>query len=152
MYNSECYAIYLSGDLNSRFGLDLDFLPSIDDICNRKVIDKSKNKHEKELLNFLLESKMIVCNARLTTQFDNCTVIDPAKGSSVDDYFIVPINVLKHCLEFKVHTAREMINKYCNVTDVHIDLSNNIPDHSILTLTVNTSYVLRLHDEPQPFI
>ncbi len=81
---------------------------------------------------------MIVCNSKLTTEFDNFTVIDPAKRSSVDDYFTVPINVLKICLEFKVHTAREMINIYCNVTDVHIDLSKNIPDHSILRLTVNT--------------
>ncbi len=94
LYNSECDAIYFSGDLNSRFGLDLDFLPGIDDICSRTIIDKSKNKHGVKLLNFLLKSKMIVYNARLTTQFDNCTFIDLAKGSSVVEYFIVLINVL----------------------------------------------------------
>ncbi len=45
-----------------------------------------------ELLNFVLKSQMIVCNSRLTTQFDNFTFIDPDKGSSVVDCFIVPIN------------------------------------------------------------
>ncbi len=46
LYNSECDAIYLSGDLNSRFGLDLDLIPGIDDICNRNVIDQSKTNME----------------------------------------------------------------------------------------------------------
>ena len=148
-YSSECDTVYLTGDLNSRFGSEKDFIPGIDDVNNRHVIDNGKNKHGTALLNFLLESKMIVCNGRLNPEFDNFTFIDPARGSSVVDYFIVPNDAYHKCLEFKVKSAREMINKHCNLADVRVNLGNNIPDHSVLMLTIDVSYANEVHSESQ---
>ncbi len=132
-----CDNIFLAGDMNSKLGTAQDFVPSVDDICERKVLDKSKNKHGQEMLDFLIESKFCVCNGRVTPEYDDYTFIH-TRGKSVIDYICVPIDCLTQCCEFKVQTARDMVNLYCDIEDVDIDLSKMIPDHSILTLKFDT--------------
>ena len=136
---SYCDTIILAGDTNSRIGSIQDFIPEVDDgVSSRTILDKTKNKHGQEMLNFLVESAMCVCNGRVTPQYDNYTFIH-SRGKSVIDYIAVPFEFLNQCLEFKVNTARDMVNKHCNIEDEDIDLSKMIPDHSVLTLKFSTS-------------
>ena len=131
---SYCDHVVLAGDVNSKMGSVQDFIPEIDDnIGKRKILDKNKNKHGQELIDFLIESKMCVCNGRVTPEFDNYTFIH-TRGKSVIDYFMIPIESLGNCVEFKVNTARDMVNMCCDIADESTDLSRLIPDHSILTL------------------
>ncbi len=60
------------------------------------------------------------------------------ESKSIIDYIIVPIETIEQCVEFKVKTSRDMVNTYCNITDVNIDLSKIIPDHSVLTFKFDT--------------
>ena len=137
--NSYCDSIILAGDTNSKIGTVQDFIPEVDvGVCSRKILDRSKNKHGQEMLSFLSEAAMCVCNGRVTPEFDNYTFIH-TRGKSVIDYVAVPFDFIKQCIEFKVNTARDMVNQYCNIKETGIDLSKIIPDHSILTLKFSTS-------------
>ena len=131
-----CDNVILTGDLNSRIGSEPDYITGIDDVCNRRVLDKCKNAHGSALIDFLLDAKMCVCNGRFDHQNDNWTCIK-WNGTSVVDYFIVTIDCLKKCTAFEIFTAREMINKYCSIDADDINLSYSIPDHSVLLLTVS---------------
>ena len=133
-YN-DCDTVYVSGDLNSRCGAETDFIPGVDSLEKRIILDKSKNKHGISLLNFLLDTKLCICNGRVTPEYDNFTCIEPAKGSSVVDYFLVPIDMINNCIELRVNTARNMIQKYCNLEESQFDRIN-IPDHSVLTMKI----------------
>ena len=135
-FSEEYDVILLTGDLNCRIGKDLDFIPEIDEICNRKVLDQTKNKHGSELIDFLLEAKLVVCNGRVTPQFDNFTCIEPSKGASVVDYFITSLNNLSICERLVVSTARELIEKHCDLDKQTYQIGRNIPDHSFLKLYV----------------
>lgn len=134
---SDCDNIVLAGDVNAKIGSMNDFIPDIDQIPVRKVLDTSKNKHGEELVNFLVEANMCICNGRITPQFNNYTYIH-TRGKSVIDYIIVPNNALEQCLEFQVKTTRELMNAYCVVSNDGFDV-RNIPDHSVLTLKFNTT-------------
>ena len=43
---------YLCGDLNSRVGENLDYIPSVDDQTDRNIVDCNCNSYEKSLLTF----------------------------------------------------------------------------------------------------
>ena len=135
-FASDTDAIYVTGDLNSRIGNACDFIPEIDSVTERVVIDKVKNKHGNELIEFLLEAKMIVCNGRITPCQDNFTCIEPAKGASVVDYFITEIENFNLCKELTVVTARQLIDKHCDADSTDVNIGRNIPDHSFLKLKV----------------
>ena len=146
--NTYCDSIILAGDTNSKIGTVQDFIPEVDDgICNRKILDKSKNKHGQEMLDFLSEAAMCVCNGRVTPEFDNYTFVH-TRGKSVIDYIAVPFDFISHCIEFKVNIARDMVNQYCNIEESDIDLSKIIPDHSILTLKFSTSKYSQIKSYP----
>ena len=137
--NSECDDFLLAGDLNSKIGDMSDFVTEVDNhIKSRKVLDKTVNRHGKELIEFLIESKLCVCNGRITPGNDNYTFIH-SRGKSVIDYVMVPLDSIERCLEFKVCTSRDLINRFCNIVDIDMDLSKMIPDHSALLLTFETS-------------
>ncbi len=82
----------------------------------------------------------MVYNGRVTSEFNNFTFIHPYKGSSIVDYFIVPMDTLHKCLELKICTACEMVNNHCNFKDVDVNMGRNIPAHSVLLLTIDTSF------------
>ena len=92
------YAIYtlsdadyfiICGDLNSRIGDEKDYIPDVDDVIERKVLDTSRNQHGQNLLEFLLETKFGVVNGRVSPENDAFTSVTH-KGKSVVDYFLVP--------------------------------------------------------------
>ncbi len=41
------------------------------------------------------------------------------------------------CSTFKVLTACSLINEYCNIADVDLDLPGIVPEHSVLMLEIN---------------
>jgi len=144
--HSSCDNILLAGDVNGKIGDLSDFICEVDgNIRPRNSLDKTINKHGRELIDFLIESKMCVCNGRITTEFDNYTFIHP-RGKSVIDYVITPILSLENCLEFRVCPPRELIDLYCDIEMDDNDLSRNIPDHSALLLTFSTDVELPEHD------
>ena len=88
--NTSCDSILLAGDLNSKVGDLSDFINEVDNnIAPRVTFDKVANRHGKELIEFLIESKMCLCNGRISPEKDNYTIIHP-RGKSVIDYIIVP--------------------------------------------------------------
>ena len=131
-----CDNIILAGDVNSKIGNAQEYIPDIDDVTPRKILDPTFNSHGKELLDFLKDSKMCVCNGRVTPEFDDYTYVH-TKGKSVIDYVIVPNDALNSCKEFRVRTVKELLN-LCSIDDAEIDL-HNVPDHSVLTFRFNTS-------------
>ena len=146
--HSYCDNILLAGDTNSKIGSSQEFIPGIDeDIGERIILDKTKNRHGQEMFDFLTESKMCVCNGRVTPEHNSYTFVH-TRGRSVIDYVCVPIDCLNQFLQFKVNAARDMLNLPCNIDDIDTDLSKMIPDHSILTLKFSTHRVFNMPSEP----
>ena len=136
--NSYCDDIILAGDLNSKIGDMPDYVMEVDsDVHPRKALDKTINRHGKELVEFLIQSKFVACNGRITPENDNFTFVH-SRGKSIIDYIMVPIDSIQKCLKFCVCPPRDLVNKYCDIRDSDINLSKMIPDHSALILTFNT--------------
>ena len=130
-----CDAVYMCGDLNSKLGKSPDFIPGIDELTHRKVIDCATNSHGKALQEFLLDSKCCVLNGRVTPQCDNYNFIEPSRGKSVVGYFITTIDVLKKRVEFHVYSSRTLIDMFMYADSLPI---NSIPGHSFLFLRIST--------------
>ena len=70
------------GDFNARVGKKLDYIPDIDDVPVRKVLDEKVNNHGEAMLEFLKDTKLCVVNGRVTSESDNFTYIS-TRGKSV---------------------------------------------------------------------
>ena len=134
---NECDNIILAGDLNSKIGNMEDYIPEIDNVQPRSILDHSRNKHGQELINFLLESNMCVCNGRITPQFDNYTYVH-TRGKSIIDYIIVPVDAVKQCIKFEVKTVRDLLCTSGDFSNEEVEL-RNLPDHSVLVLHLNVN-------------
>ncbi len=135
IHSNSCDAVYMCGDVNGRLGNKQDYIKGIDNISDRQVLDKTTNNHGDSLLEFLMDTKMCIVNGRITPENNDYTFIS-TRGKSVVDYFIVPTDMLNKCIKFEVSRSRELINKYCNVADVDLNLQGCIPDHSLLMLKI----------------
>ena len=126
--NYDCDSVLITGDLNSRIGDAVDYIPDIDMISQRKPLERrtDKNKHGSNLLELLIDAKLCVVNGRISPEFDNFTCIS-TKGKSVVDYFIVPHMNLINCVKCTVHTVKDIIDPA-----YHGNVS--LPDHSLLEL------------------
>ena len=122
--------IILGGDFNAKIGDKVDFIPDIDVIPERVVLDNSNNKHGESFIDFLLANKMCVINGRIMQGKDNFTYITP-KGKSVIDYFVTSMEGLKYCKELNILSVRELLD------DMQIIPDCAIPDHSILLLDLD---------------
>ena len=131
--------LYFTGDFNSRIGKEKDFVEGIDDIIERCPIDKEVNSHGKAFLEFLTAAKMCVCNGRFGKSNDNWTCVK-WNGTSVVDYYVVPINDFSTCHNFEIKTCRECINNHCINDGNEVILNTALPDHSVLLLTINVSF------------
>ena len=131
-----CDHIFICGDFNSRIGKAADYISDVDVIEKRTVIDEVKNNHGDSMIEFLIESKMATVNGRITPHFDNFTSVS-GRGRAVVDYVITSHDSLSCFKDFKVLTAREVIEKY-NLLGL---LSENCkcPDHSLLLGTIDVS-------------
>ena len=137
--NIEADYIFLCGDLNSRIGSLSDIICDIDHIPLRCVIDEVKNQHGSCFIDFLLESKMCLVNGRISPENNDFTNVSK-KGKSLVDYIVVPHENLSSCVHFSVTSCNDILSDF-NL--VHLIGNNSkVPDHSLLSLTVETSMVI----------
>ena len=120
----------LGGDVNAKIGDKVDFIPDIDVIPERVVLDNSNNKHVESFINFLLANKMCVVNGRIMQGKDNFMYIT-RKGKSVVDYFVTSMKGLKYCKKLNILSVTELLD------DMQIIPDCAIPDHSILLLDLD---------------
>ena len=132
---SDCDLLVGAGDVNSRTKEIIDYIPEIDGglIPPRSNPDQSKNSHGNCFLTFLKENRSVILNGRITPELNNFTFVSPNRGSSVPDYQFCPTDHLQYCTQMKTMLMTEIVN----VTGFHPPL--NLPDHSILIGTFNTS-------------
>ena len=131
----------ICGDLNSRFGKENDYIPDIDYLPDRKILDFSKNQHGHSLLEFLLETSFCVVNGRVIPDHDDFTNVS-TKGRSVVtvDYFLVPHSIINNCNNFDVLRCTEIVENY-NLKGL-VNSKNKIPDHSVLLLDIKFDFYL----------
>ena len=133
---------FMCGDFNSRCSDMEDFIPGVDDIVERNVIDFSANAYGEILCEFLINANCCILNGRNTLR-NNYTYVS-TQGSSVVDYCLVPYECLEMFSGFEVITMNELIQKH-NLAD-YVDLSVSKPDHSILTWNINIAKSVDIKD------
>ena len=133
---AECDHIFICGDVNSRIANMKDFLLSVDNISDREILDEVKNAHGEALIDFLLETKMVVLNGRVTPQFNEFTSVS-VKGKAVVDYILCPQTSLDIVKTFKVLLVKDLLDEY-NLTQL-LSERCRCPDHSVLLCTFHTS-------------
>ena len=135
--HNDADGFFICGDLNSRFGDKQDTSPATDSVPKRVIIDKGKNLHGDNLLEFLLDGKLCIINGRLCPLNDNYTSVT-TKGRSVVDYFITPHDVFDMCTDFKVIDCEQFINdhKLLNL----VNSKCRVPDHAILSLEIDVGH------------
>ena len=124
---SECDLLVAGGDLNSRTSCEPDFLGDIDgDIVTlRSNPDTSKNAHGEYFLQFLKDNRAIICNGRVTPDFNDYTFLSTS-GCSVPDYIYCPTDHLPYCKAVQVLKMADIINN-CN-----LNIPDSVPDHSMI--------------------
>ena len=85
-------------------------------------------------MTFLKENRSIILNGRITPQFNNFTFVSPHRGSSVPDYIFCPVDHLEYCKQVKTLLMSEAVNLF------NLQPPLNLPDHSILISSFETSY------------
>ena len=94
--NADMYV--MMGDLNSRVGNMKDFIPEIDDIPDRQVVDETDNGHGSALIDFLLESKLAIVNSRICPLQNNYTcILQRAKAPKITSWYH-----MRTCLTLKI--------------------------------------------------
>ena len=125
-------ASFCLGDFNGRISDKSDIINAVDDECaTRNVIDSGHNQHGDALLDFLIESRMVVTNGRIPLGSNNFTSIS-SRGSAVVDYIAVPHENMVNCSYFNVDTMSEILSKY-NLESM-LSTTCKAPDHSLLSL------------------
>lgn len=142
LYNDDD-ALFICGDLNSRFGDKQETNSEIDQLPDRIVLDKGTNLHGDVLHEFLLDGKLCILNGRLYPLNDNYTNVT-AKGKSVVDYFIVPHDVFERCIDFNVIDCESFVNDrgLLNLVSERC----KIPDHSIVTILADVGQNVHHND------
>ena len=125
-------ASFCIGDFNGRISDKPDIINAVDGECaTRNVIDTGHNKHGDALLDFLIESRMVVTNGRIPEGTNDFTSIS-SKGTAVVDYIVVPQENMVNCYHFNVETMSEIMSK--NNLEPMLSTRCKAPDHSLLTL------------------
>ncbi|CAC5368340.1 unnamed protein product [Mytilus coruscus] len=116
---------YLCGDWNSLCGDMLDYIPGVDSLPERHVVDFKCNTYGSIFCDFLSDVSCCILNGRNMTQNDFTCV--STRGSSVVDYCIVPYERLQHFEKFSVNRASTLVDTV-NGIGKH-DLKGIVPDH-----------------------
>ena len=126
---------FTCGDINSRIADRHDVISAIDNIPVREVIDTQLNKHGEAFLDFLIEARMAVVNGRVPGRnvFTSCSV----RGTSVVDYFAVPLEDISHCVSCDVYPLNEFIES--SGLQSLISERCKASDHSPIKLTYRIS-------------
>ena len=132
----DCDLLVCGGDLNSRTKTLLDFIPDVDgNVKPRTNPDSDKNSHGDHFIQFLKDKRALICNGRVTPQFNNFTFIG-TRGRSVPDYIYCPHDHIQYCKELKVLTVTNIIN------DLKLPVPRSLPDHSIITCVFDLSSIV----------
>ena len=131
---SDCDLTIGGGDLNSRTGSMIDYIPEIDGqiIPKRTNPDKNKNAHANSFITFLKDNRSLILNGRITPEYNNYTFVS-TRGCSVPDYLFCPVDNLYNCTEMKTILVTDIINSFGLLPP------KSIPDHSLLSGTFVTS-------------
>ena len=135
----DCDLIQMCGDINSKLGKLIDYIPEVDVVPPRIILDDATNRQGSVFCEFLLDAKCCLVNGRITPEHDNYTFIEPRCGSSIFDYFITSLDGVDSCKAFHVFTARQLVDTFCTGQDVP---PNHVPDHSLLLLNIFTGITI----------
>ena len=123
---------YMMGDMNSRVGNLKDFIPEIDDLPERIVIDATDNSHGHALVDFLIETKLAIVNGRCCPLSDSFTCISH-KGSSIVDYLIAAHENFHQIIDFEVLPVTEVID---NLQLMGV-AEGRVSEHSLLKMSIH---------------
>ena len=123
---------FICGDFNARCGNLEDYIPGVDNLPERDVIDYCINKEGETLCNFLIDTNCCILNGR--NHVENGYTYVGTQGSSVVDYCLIPYEALDRVKEFRVHLEKDLFNR-SNLLGI-IDPATSHPDHSLLTWEV----------------
>ena len=78
----DCAVYNICGDFNGRCGYEPDFIEGVDTVPERDVLDKKRNGHGSQLLDFLVTSACCMLNGRVGS-VDNigATTVSPHPGT-----------------------------------------------------------------------
>ena len=124
----DCDLLICGGDLNSRTKTMLDYIPDVDgqNFALRSNPDTDRNSHGDQFIQFLKDKRALICNGRITPEFNNFTFINP-RGRSVPDYIYCPADHIQYCKSVRVLKVSDLIN------DLKLSVPRSIPDHSVLS-------------------
>ncbi|XP_053402567.1 uncharacterized protein LOC128557926 [Mercenaria mercenaria] len=137
--------MYLCGDFNSRCSDNLDYIPGIDRLTDRDVIDFSSNQYGDVLTEFLINVNFCILNGRNTIT-NNFTFVGP-QDASVVDYCLIPYENLSMFVDFEVLKVSDILDS----TNGYSQLSKlAVPDHSLLKWNLSLDVVGKNYADFKP--
>lgn len=121
--------IYICGDMNSRVGVNTDYIERVDLVKPRNVIDYIGNHHGDVFVNFLSDVNHGMLNGRF---LDNEFTCISTSGKSVIDYICGPYEEMECITDFKIVSMSTISNVIAHTPD-------SSPDHSFLYCDIKFS-------------
>ncbi|CAG2219168.1 unnamed protein product [Mytilus edulis] len=125
---------YICGDFNSRIGDMEDYIPGVDNLPEREVIDFKANSYGEIFCEFLSNVNCCVLNGR--NHISNDYTYVSTRGSSVVDFCITPFENINSFKKFEVIRASDLANKSLTTGSIE---PKYIPDHSVLCWEFETA-------------
>lgn len=125
------------GDFNIRIGNHDDFIPGIDDVISRNVIDFKTSQYCDTFLDFLISTHFCVLNGRNYKQNDFTSV--STRGCAVVDYCLIPYEQLYRYTNFDVKRSAAIVTDVIGVETMD---RISVPDHSILLWSISLEHSL----------
>ena len=130
----------ICGDFNGRCGYEPDFIEGVDTVPERDVLDKKRNGHGSQLLDFLKISACCMLNGRAGSVDENDFTSLSGKGETVVDYALLPHEKLQSFSDFKVWRTRRIFEVVDGLGQFDPAV---IPDHSLLCWVMHTPSATR---------
>ena len=99
---------YIVGDFNARCGDVQDYSEGVDEVDPREITDYGRNSYGDLFLDFLININCCVLNGRQGSKSE-FTYIEPRRGRSVVDNFLVPQEQINESNDFKIYRATELM-------------------------------------------
>ena len=119
---------FICGDFNGRVGDLEDYIPGVDILPERNVVDFHVNKEGERLCDFLIDTDCCILNGRNCAKNDYTFI--GSQGSSVVDYCFVPYESLDNFSNFRVTSESDLFNSSKLLGTIEPETSH--PDHSLL--------------------
>ena len=142
MYQNEGL-LFICGDFNARCGHELDFIPGVDNVPERKILDHTHNYYGSLLCDLCTSADMAILNGRTESGVNDYTYVTD-NGLSVVDYCLISYEHLAKFTNFEVYRAADVFHK-ASCTGVY-DPSGAISDHSIICWNIEIDTNTRCSD------